>query len=48
MEVPRILEPPQELIDKFHQEFVDELTRLFEENKNTYIKEAENIHLEIE
>ncbi|GLG99438.1 2-acylglycerol O-acyltransferase 2-A [Gryllus bimaculatus] len=48
VEVPKIPDPTNEDVDKYHKLFQDSLTTLFEENKHKYIPNADNTFLEIE
>ncbi|XP_066993214.2 2-acylglycerol O-acyltransferase 2-A isoform X2 [Anabrus simplex] len=47
LEVKKNPEPTKEEIDAVHQEFTKCLVALFEDNKHKYLKNAENISLEI-
>ncbi|XP_045468409.1 2-acylglycerol O-acyltransferase 1-like isoform X2 [Harmonia axyridis] len=47
IEVKKTENPTQEDIDKLHQEFITKLTELFETQKKNYLKNHENVHLEI-
>ncbi|XP_044757332.1 2-acylglycerol O-acyltransferase 1-like isoform X2 [Coccinella septempunctata] len=38
--------PTPSQVDDLHNKFIEELTKLFETQKTTYLKNAENIHLE--
>lgn len=48
IDVPKCPEPSNELVDEYHQKFMDGLLDLFETNKVKYIKDHENAHLQIE
>lgn len=43
----KIINPSKELIDQTHDVFCTKLKELFEEHKSKYVKNCENIHLEI-
>lgn len=46
--VPRNPNPSQIEIDDLHSKFVDALTKVFEDNKEKYLKNADKIRLIIE
>lgn len=47
MEIPKIQNPTPEQVDEIHAKFKQCLIDLFEEQKHTYLKDAENVKLEI-
>ncbi|XP_065157473.1 2-acylglycerol O-acyltransferase 1-like isoform X2 [Atheta coriaria] len=47
MEIPKIQNPTPEQVDEIHAKFKQCLIDLFEEQKRTYLKDAENVKLEI-
>lgn len=48
IDLPKIENPTQEDIDKYHSLFMENLTQLFEENKFKYLQEPENKKLIID
>ncbi|KAL1122311.1 hypothetical protein AAG570_003716 [Ranatra chinensis] len=46
--VPKIANPSQEEVEKYHHRFTEDLVKLFEENKGKYIKNPEATELIIE
>nr|XP_022908016.1 2-acylglycerol O-acyltransferase 1-like [Onthophagus taurus]XP_022911992.1 2-acylglycerol O-acyltransferase 1-like [Onthophagus taurus] len=48
IDVKKVEDPTREQIDDLHAVFIKELVTLFEQEKHRYIKNHENIHLEIE
>lgn len=48
IDVPKTPEPSDEMVDEYHQKFMDGLIDLFETNKVKYIKEHDGVHLQIE
>lgn len=47
IELPKIAEPTIEQINEYHEKFTKSLVKLFETQKHNYIKNAENITLEL-
>lgn len=47
IELPKIAEPTIEQINEYHEKFTKSLVKLFESQKHNYIKNAENITLEL-
>ncbi|XP_022174295.1 2-acylglycerol O-acyltransferase 2-like [Myzus persicae] len=45
IDVPKIVKPEKEDIEKYHRIFIDELTKLFEENKTKYSKHPDEMEL---
>lgn len=45
IDVPKIAVPSKEDVDKYHQIFVEELTKLFEEHKTKYSKHPDEMEL---
>ncbi|NP_001155383.1 diacylglycerol o-acyltransferase-like [Acyrthosiphon pisum] len=45
IDVPKIVKPEKEDIEKYHQIFIDELTKLFEEHKTKYSKHPDEMEL---
>lgn len=48
MDVPKLSNPTNEEIDKYHDKFVKHLQEMFEEQKYHYVDEPEKTHLIIE
>lgn len=48
IDVPKTAEPSDEMVDEYHQKFMDGLIELFETNKVKFIKEHDGVHLQIE
>lgn len=48
IEVKKTDNPTQEEINNLHQTFMQELNALFESHKHLYLKDADNLKLEIE
>ncbi|KYN00543.1 Diacylglycerol O-acyltransferase 2 [Cyphomyrmex costatus] len=47
IEMPKIEEPTSEEINKYHNEFIEHLIKFFNTQKHNYIKNAENVTLEL-
>ncbi|KYN11146.1 2-acylglycerol O-acyltransferase 2-B [Trachymyrmex cornetzi] len=47
MKLPKIKEPTFEEINKYHDQFIKHLTEFFDTQKHNYIKNAENVTLEL-
>lgn len=47
IELPKITNPMSEEVDKYHDEFTKHLVELFEAQKHNYIKNAENVTLDL-
>jgi len=47
IKLPKIAEPTTEQINEYHEKFIKGLVELFETQKHNYIKNAENIILEL-
>ncbi|KYN04776.1 2-acylglycerol O-acyltransferase 1 [Cyphomyrmex costatus] len=47
VEMPKIEEPTSEEINKYHNEFINHLIKFFNTQKHNYIKNAENVTLEL-
>ncbi|KAL1454008.1 hypothetical protein WDU94_010305 [Cyamophila willieti] len=45
IDVPKVSEPSQHLIDEYHNKYMDRLIRLFEEHKHKYVDNPEAIKL---
>lgn len=48
IEVEKVSNPSQDLIDKVHADFIKALIDMFEEEKHRYIKDYKNVKIEIE
>lgn len=48
IDVPKTEEPSNEMVDEYHQKFMDGLISVFEDNKARFLKKHEGVHLEIE
>lgn len=48
IDVPKVQEPKQELIDEIHEKFIKDLIELFESNKHKYIENSESTFLEMD
>ncbi|CAH1407519.1 unnamed protein product [Nezara viridula] len=48
IDIPKTAEPSDEIIQKYHAVYIDELVKLFNEHKTKYLKDSENISLVIE
>lgn len=47
VELPKIAEPTTEQINEYHEKFMKSLVELFETQKYNYIKNADNVTLEL-
>jgi len=47
IKLPKIAEPTTEQINEYHEKFIKGLVELFETQKHNYIKNSENIILEL-
>lgn len=47
MEVPKLANPTTEQIDKYHEQFLNCLIKLFEAQKHNYLKNADTVTLEL-
>lgn len=45
IDVPKIAQPTNEDIEKYHQIFIEELTKLFEEHRSKYSKHPDEMEL---
>lgn len=45
IDIPKIAQPSKDVVDKYHQIFVDELIKLFEEHKTKYSKHPDEMEL---
>lgn len=45
IDLPKIENPEEEIIEKYHQIFTEELTKLFEEHKTKYSKNPDEMKL---
>lgn len=45
IDLPKIADPKNEIVDKYHQIFIEELTKLFEEHKTKYSKHPDEMEL---
>lgn len=47
IDLPEIAEPTTEQINEYHEKFMKNLVELFETQKHNYIKNADNVTLEL-